>query len=743
MSTILQLFLTSGALRVTIVFPVLRRIIVDGYELYQPQNSNGIDHSFTNGVHVIAGINGLGKTTLLNIIYRALLGPKDMSKEDGGLASTQHKLVDWRNKKYFRARVRDGARRANVSADITFGTRLLTVTRSLATLEVQSLLLDGVPEKTATQERYEEIAIELSGTASYFDFFAVLRFLIFFFEDRPELIWDRRSQFDMFRLLFYDRDAAGAAAQAYDEVQKFDSQYRNERVPIRAAQEELAQYDAAEQSGAASEIRGLRRALLAAQEKDAEFGEAIELARSEYEGTKLRREKSRLDLEEVRRAFEAEQELFYQDVFPDVAATAEHVFLNLAAGGGCLVCGNKSAAANERLREFAAKHQCPICESLPAQQENVVSSATFSQKRLDRASNEVDRLRGELRELDQELEASDKALRDQIEERRASVEELTALQRKLATLQRQATPDLLEVLVTDDEDQIAFKRKFVEQGEARLSSLVASRTGAEAKYRALKDGQQQRLSDRLDAVKKSFARIAKHLLAETCLLRDSKDSRKIGQEGETFDFPILEVMMSSAVFTGSASPREDVTSVSESQREFIDLAFRMALMEAAAEDHSATMLVLETPEASLDSLFVAEAGALFRQFAAGGEPMGNVFIASTNLNDENMIPALFGTKLPPPRQSISADDELLLGSETDEEGRGDAPILPVEERSAHVINLLDLSLPNAALRNHRAYYEDKLRAAVYQDLPENDRPSGSIGAHASRSGGRSLEVEQP
>lgn len=727
----------------TIVFPVLRRLSVDGYELYQPPNSRGIDHAFTKGVHVIAGINGLGKTTLLNIMYRALLGPKDMSKEDGGLASTQHKLVDWRNKKYFRARVRDGARRAVLTAEITFGTRLLTVKRSLATLEVQSLSLDGVPEETATQERYQELAVKLSGTASYFDFFAVLRFLIFFLEDRPELIWDRRSQFDMFRLLFYDRHAAGAAAEAYDEVQKFDSQYRNQRVPIRAAQEELAQYDAAEQSGAAAEIRGLRRALLAAQEKDAEFGEAIELARSEYEGTKLRREKCRLDLEEVRRAFEAEQELFYQDVFPDVAATAEHAFLNLAAGGGCLVCGNKSAAAADRLREFAAKHQCPICESPPEQQENVVSSASFSQKRLDRASKEVDRLRDELRRLDQELEAADRALRDQLEERRDSVEELTALQRKLATLQRQVTPDLIEALVTDDEDQIAVKRKFVEQGEARLSSILASRTSAEATYRALKDGQQQRLSKKLATVKKAFARIAKHLLAETCLLRDNKDSRKIGQEGETFDFPILEVMMSSAVFTGSTSPREDVTSVSESQREFIDLAFRMALMEAAAEDHTPTMLVLETPEASLDSLFVTEAGALFREFAAGGAPMGNVFIASTNLNDENMIPALFGAKRPPARQPVNADDEILLGSDSEKQARHDAPILPVEERSAHVVNLLALSLPNAALRNHREYYEEKLRAAVYQDLPKDQRPSGPIGSHVLRGGESPLGVDQP
>ena len=538
----------------------------------------------------------------------------------------------------------------------------------------------------------------------------------------------------MFRLLFYDRQAAGAAATAYDDVQKFDSQYRNERVPIRAAQEELAQYDAAEQSGAAAEIRGLRRALVAAQEKDAEFAEAIELARSVHEGTKLRREKSRLDLEEVRRAFEYEQELFYQDVFPDVAATAEHVFLNLAAGGGCLVCGNKSAEAADRLRELAAKHRCPICESLPAQQENLVSHATFSQKRLDHASKEVDSLRDELQRLDQELEAAAKVLRGHIEERGASVEELSALQRKLAALQRQASPDVLDALVADDEEQVAFKRKYVEQGEGRLSSIIASRTSAEVTYRALKDGQQQRLSDKLAVVKKAFARIAKYLLAETCLLRDGKDSRRIGQEGETFDFPILEVMMSSAVFSGGTSPREDVTSVSESQREFIDLAFRMALMEAAAEDRSPTMLVLETPEASLDSLFVTEAGALFREFASGGEPMGNVFIASTNLNDENMIPALFGARLPPPVEPVREDDENLLGSDIVARERVDAPILPVEERSAHVINLLELALPNAALRAHRTYYEDKLRAAVYQDVREDQRPSGPIGSHGKGAG---------
>jgi recombinational DNA repair ATPase RecF len=136
-----------------ITFPVLRELKIEGYELFETANSSGLVHKFASGVHVIAGINGLGKTTLLNIIYRMLLGPKDMSKEDGGLASTQHILSDWRNKKYFRKRVRDEARGARAEAVISFGRRRIKVVRSLRTLEVESLCLDGVPEAQATQDR--------------------------------------------------------------------------------------------------------------------------------------------------------------------------------------------------------------------------------------------------------------------------------------------------------------------------------------------------------------------------------------------------------------------------------------------------------------------------------------------------------------------------------------------------------------------------------------------------------------
>jgi hypothetical protein len=315
------------------------------------------------------------------------------------------------------------------------------------------------------------------------------------------------------------------------------------------------------------------------------------------------------------------------------------------------------------------------------------------------------------------------------------------MQRTLNELQKRAMPEVLEAVLADDDEQIAFKRKYVEQGEAKLVALAASRTAAETRYKGIKGGEERRLAERLGAVKAAFSRIALHLLAETCTLREAKDTRRIGQEGEMIDFPILEVMMSSGVFTGNPSARADSTSVSESQREFIDLAFRMALMEAAADNQSDAMLVLETPEASLDSLFVTEAGALFRGFATGGGSSGNVFIASTNLNNEGMIPALFGAVQPPPRETVAASDADALTTERREDAAPLAPAVPPELRERHLINLLRLSAPNAALRQHRAYYEEKLRNAVFAD--QAAVPEAEPGADREAQPGEEGEAEAP
>jgi hypothetical protein len=103
----------------------------------------------------VVGINGLGKTTLLSILYRSLLGPRDQSKSDEvGLLGSQHDLSTWRDRRYFRDRVADDAKDATAEIDVQFGGSVLTVRRRLFDLEVIYLAVDGV-ELHPSQDAYE------------------------------------------------------------------------------------------------------------------------------------------------------------------------------------------------------------------------------------------------------------------------------------------------------------------------------------------------------------------------------------------------------------------------------------------------------------------------------------------------------------------------------------------------------------------------------------------------------------
>ncbi len=75
---------------------------------------------------------------------------------------------------------------------------------------------------------------------------------------------------------------------------------------------------------------------------------------------------------------------------------------------------------------------------------------------------------------------------------------------------------------------------------------------------------------------------------------------RITQGKETFEVPAFRPQMAAADRPG-LTRRDTPTDVSESQRELVDLAFRLALIKLATGD-AACSFVMETPEASLDEL---------------------------------------------------------------------------------------------------------------------------------------------
>ena len=192
----------------------------------------------------------------------------DQSKrDDAGLLSRKHELSNWRPKGFFSERVSDRAADATVEVDVSFGKRLVTVRRKLSNLEVVHLTVDGSPLE-ASQAAYEDTILSHSGAATYFDFYAILRYLVFYLEDRVELVWDRRSQFDMMRVLLFDTQAARRAAEAYDEAQSADSDFRTMRTIVNNDTKELTRLEAARGQTQASEYRALQVAVSEAELRD-------------------------------------------------------------------------------------------------------------------------------------------------------------------------------------------------------------------------------------------------------------------------------------------------------------------------------------------------------------------------------------------------------------------------------------------------------------------------------------------
>lgn len=319
---------------------------------------------------------------------------------------------------------------------------------------------------------------------------------------------------------------------------------------------------------------------------------------------------------------------------------------------------------------------CPVCASTPQRQEQIVATSEVAAERVNRAARVVEAQQTGLNALHQQR----KSMLERIEaglDDRSKVQSQAADQRaKLAALGgRLPAPSAA----------VSELEASVKVNQENLSGLLKDRTEMIARYRRMMHQASERIVSAHSTVREHFQEYVRHFLAELCELNLRYRKRPIGESGQSVDFPGFDVLMTSGVFPDQPRPRETRDDISESQKEFIDLAFRMALIRSAAPPEGGAMLVLETPEASLDSLFTYRAGDLLRQFAEEGGDIGNVLIASSNLNDANMIPALLGIDRDPAR---------------------------VGEVPTRVMNLLDLAAPNAALALQGPAYRRQYAAAT-------------------------------
>lgn len=622
-----------------ISLPVVDKITIRNYSLYPGENNSGIVIDFSQGVTVLAGINGVGKTTLLNLLLRMILGPSSPKMSQDISRVSKRDLVLSKSKKFdfFSKRVPDGGKNATATIEFSIAGKRIVIVRFLYSMRVKSFTINNRKVSGADDEIaiIEKLA-QLAGLESGYDFHMVVRYLQFFTEERLPILWSPGTQFEFFKMLFFDTSLSSQLSETFKQIQRVDTDYRNRRNQQTIRQKRLDSENPPESD---IEIATLEKMLKHAEESYQDLNSSFahdheNLNNAQKIVIELESQLSNceVNLSKLEDQCSHDDALYIAQSLPGLDDKLNFLMQGLGSRVGCFVCGKKGKKEFNEINKTLRKGNCFVCNS-SLTDVNKGKVTPIGVKKIREQNTQIDALIKEIEILkDKIIEAQNR--RDMLQKsvNEKSHSRLTAyheIQKLRSQIPNKKVSDISPL------------KSEIEREEAELNNLDIERKGLTDQYRRLVGEAQERMDDAKESIRNRMSYYAEEFLQETVdITFDRKTPFKLATGAGKVNIPTFSVGMTSSTFK-VAQKRLTPDSVSESQKEFLDLAFRMTLLDLVCEGAN-QMMVIETPEASLDSWFMRRAATLMRTFAPTDPEKNRKLIATSNLNGTVMIPALLG-----------------------------------------------------------------------------------------------------
>lgn len=664
-----------------ISLPIFQALEVRGYQMYPGlPGEDGFAHNFTPGLHLVAGVNGLGKSTLLLMLYHGIVGPAAVHGDEFGVPRPE--VIPTRAADKFRRRVADGAKSAHLIIHFTVGADSFYARRLLYDLSLVEWSHNGSAQQP-DEDLYKGTVTQAMNVGGFADVLAILNLIVFMFEDRGLLMWSSLAQRNALRALFMSPDEANVLAERAQSVGTANSAYRNLNYIVNRDRKQLNK-DRAALAGAdalSAEFHTLQKAVSAQNEvleKLIETRLALDTARVEARATF---ENAKYNLDDLVRELEALKIARIAGAFPSATDAGHYVIARLVGDRECLSCGSEDGPLVDKWIAAIAEGDCLICGSKPAAQEIIVPVVAVDSARIAK--------------IEARIEQARLALDSASKENGLCASQYDACQGEIDKLivDKSASEKRIEQIagsVPPSPPAVAALEERIKAQEKTLADLQKKQRLAEVDFSEVFGAFKQSIEDRADKIRERFIARISEFLVERAEITLVTSRAPVGESGQSYDWPSFQLSMTSGTFD-NPSPRRLRSEVSMSQGEFIDLAFRLALVEVATGDHAAA-LVFDAPEASLDALFMRRAGAFLAEFTAANPQ--NRLIVTSNLTNADMIPALFGAFVP-------------------EEGDPQPSIIPRSERRSRVIDLLEIAAPTSAVTLVGDRYKNLLDQALF------------------------------
>lgn len=582
--------------------PILPQVLSMEVRGFDVVFTGPIDLTVQAGLNVILGGNGLGKTTLLQALVFGLTGGANE-------AVAEEKSSRW-NHLFFSGRFNLKKDRPTVEVCFKFAENRIWVRRGFtgdALIGFKNGSEGWIEDSSTAEKKFETVIRSLGGYRSLDDFKFVVHRLLYMPESRQLLAWDTDAQTRLIMLLSQSSINEEHFRAKRAELKELDSQKRHLHVAIGKllGQEKVGAKDSEKKDehhaplsrGAvdklALEIKEIAKERHAAERELATATEKLSRVSSELET--LRREIESSEASAIATSLSKHEELLQLPIY------------ELLHKGTCPNCGETSQRLQDAARRFAAQRKCCLCgEAKASRVDGQLQTLHTRLEAKHRAQNELSTHLVKFRDRALIIRQREQALFSKINTAQIAQRQAVMLVERGIRAENAPAPDLEEYQRRHDqlELQCLDLEKYLSDQYSAFYSSIANQT------------------ERLRMLYKTYATA---FLGIECELVETKAHDRF-----------LDLKLFIPSFNNTVRPKP--TSCSEAQRFFLDIAFRMALVDLFQESSNRPGTFLcETPETALDLSYLSNVATMFKEFTKNHHAV----LLSANIQRHGIAAELF------------------------------------------------------------------------------------------------------
>ena len=615
-----------------VYLPKLKRIRIINYSLY----SEDIDYEFIEGLNLIVGGNGVGKTTFINILKYALIGlykkQLDVKNYKGEKRLTRESYKN--SDSFFKNRTKrlDSDKYGFVELHFMINKVLFIVKRSLYEAKIIeanvikngfSTTIEGLPinqdsykdyndaekNKNNLQFNYETLVAKEANLSDFDDFIFFVNQILFFGESRENVLWNEDAQERLMNAFFNNPKYEKQRKDFEFEAKYQDSLARHKQEEIKAINRVIEQINGdncdntdIKKSKISDEIDSLKRRQDSIEKKQAEVEKET---KSYYKKTadlsttinQKEKEKEQYDSQRINR--------LWKDLNPKYEIFKKQYEINKI----CPFCNSDLSSKNVNI----SSDECFFCHTK-------ISDISDGNEKITDLKHEISNLISERTKYEKLIIENEKKLRKLDSEYRNLKIQLFDKNNILRSLESNENEN-------DNDDfsyQIMMNRinqlnKEKEEHQGKSEELLKN---ASEITKRIEDSLQKNTRN----ISNVFADFAGAFMKlPCCLTLESVKDKKVKDRVIKLFFPVIDNVA-----------RYDEEELSESQRFFVDYSFRMSILSFFYTTGS--FYICETPDSSLDISYEENAADIFIKYIS----FPNVLIMTTNLNNTSFIKTILG-----------------------------------------------------------------------------------------------------